>query len=366
MMLMLASLAQPASAQMAMPPPAQGIYVGGTSPWRGAPGMEVRVYGGGATSDGAVVVLLDGSLGNITLGRTVADAEGNWEITFTVPDISPGYYTVLVVDDEASSIALSGFEVFEVQIRIYYLEPPSGPPGAFVALSGDGATPLGEVRVYLDGASVANLTATDWGSWDTQRMGLPLFQVPDVEPGDYAITALDVTSNTTDTRMFTVTPPPTIHVSPQEASIGSKVTVSGESFTPWYGINLIFEDQILLVSISADENGGFNSTFFVPVVNSGNYTVSALGMFMGRLANASFRVTVGQDTLIDEMKDVQRALNQTQAAAQSASQAASAAEDRAARAESMAGEARTYALAAMIFAVIAAAASVAMLLRKRG
>ena len=351
---------------MAVPPPAQGIYIGGTDPWRAAPGIEVRVYGGGATYDGSVDFLMDGPFGNITLGRTVADTEGNWEIIFTLPDVSPGYYTLIAIDDETSSMAYYGFEVFEVQIRISYIEPPSGPPGAFVVLSGDGATPLGAVRVYFDGMSVASLTATDWGSWDVQGMGLRPFQVPSVEPGDYAITALDVTSNTTDTRMFTVTPPPKIHVSPQEAPIGSKITVSGESFAPWQSINLIFDDQILFVLISADENGRFDSTFFVPVVNSGNYTVSALGPFMGRLANANFRVTDGQDTLIDEMKDMQTALNQIQTAAQSASQAASAAEDQAARAESMAGEARTYSLAATIFAVIAAAASVAMLLRKRG
>ena len=366
MMLIFASLAQSTSAQLAVPPPVQGIYIGGTDPWRGAPGMEVRVYGGGATYHGSVVVLMDGPLGNITLGRTVADTEGNWEITFTLPDVSPGYYTLIVVDDETSSMAYYGFEVFEVQIRISYIEPPSGPPGASVILSGDGATPLGEVRVYFDGMSVASLTATDWGSWDVQGMGLRPFQIPSIEPGDYAITALDVTSNTTDTRMFTVTPPPRIHVSPQEAPIGSKITVSGESFAPWQSINLVFDDQILFVLISADENGRFDSTFFVPVVNSGNYTVSALGPFMGRLANASFRVTVGLDTLFDEMKEMQTALNQTQATAQSASTASSVAIYHAALAEGRAGEARIYALAAMIFAVIAAAASVTMLLRKRG
>jgi len=313
---------------------------------------------------------MDGFLRNITLGHTVADTVGNWEIVFSVPDVFPGYYTLLVVDDETSSIAYYGFEVFEVQIRISYIEPSAGPPGAFVSLSGDGATPLGEVRVYFDGTSVANLTATDWGSWDIQeiaRTGGRFFQVPDIEPGSYAIMALDVTSNTTDIRMFTVTPPPTIHVSPQEASIGSKITVGGESFTPWQGINLVLDDQILLVSIIADENGRFNSSFFVPVVNSGNYTVSAFGSFMGRLTNTSFSVTIGIDTLFDKISDVQRAQNQTQTIVQqSATQWASATMLRVVMAEGKAGEARTYALAATIFAVIAAAASVAMLIRKKG
>ena len=57
MMTVSTSLAQPASAQVPVPPPAEGIYIGWTSPWRGAPGMEVHVYGGGATHNGSVVVL---------------------------------------------------------------------------------------------------------------------------------------------------------------------------------------------------------------------------------------------------------------------------------------------------------------------
>ena len=309
---------------------------------------------------------MDGSLGNITLGQTIADTHGNWEISFIVPKVSPGYYTLLAIDDETSRTAYYGFEIFVVQIRIHYIEPPDGPQGAFISLSGDGANPLGEVRVYFDGTSVANLTATEWGSWNTQEVGLHLFQIPEVELGNYAITVLDVTSNTSDTRMFTVTPPPTIHVSPKEAPIGSKITVSGEAFTPLSGIDLIFEEQILFVTIFADENGRFNSTFSVPAVNSGNYTVCALGPFMGRLANANFRVTVGLDTLFEEMKEVQATLNQTRAAAQSATQMALAVEDQAARAETMTREARTYALGAAIFAVIAAAASITILLLKRG
>jgi len=356
-MLMFASLAHPASAQ--------GFYIRGVDPSRGAPGMEARVYGGGATSNGVVEAFLVDIYGerNTTLGSTVADTEGYWEIIFTVPDVTPGYYTVVAVDKETSTGAVWGFEVFEVKIKITYVSPSTGPPGTLVYLSGGGATPAGEVRVYFDETSVANTTADMGGYWYVSG-----FKVPQVAPGNYTITALDVTSNTTDTWMFTVTPPPTIHVSPQQGPIGSNITVSGESFSPgqyYVGFeDLMFFSPIFII----DVNGKFNVTLFVPIVNSGNYTVRAVAITaygFNEVANTSFTVTIGLDTLFDKIDDLETALNQTRTTAQSAVTMATAAKEAAARAEAMAGEARTYALAAMIFSIIAAVSSLTVLLRKK-
>ena len=254
------------------------------------------------------------------------------------------------------------FEVFEVQIEILGVSPSTGPRGTFIYLSCGYAFPGGEVRVYFDETSVANATADDWGKLKVR------FQVPNVAPGNYTITALDVTSNTTDTWMFTVTPPPTIHVSPQQGPIGSNITVSGESFSPgqyYVGFeDLMFFSPIFII----DVNGKFNVTLFVPIVNSGNYTVRAIGLTaygFNEVANTSFTVTIGLDTLFDKIDDLETALNQTRTTAQSAVTMATAAKEAAARAEAMAGEARTYALAAMIFSIIAAVSSLTVLLRKK-
>lgn len=88
-----------------------------------------------------------------------------------------------------------------------------------------------------------------------------------MKSGSYIITASDVTSNTTDTATFTVTAPPTIQVSPSEAPIGSKITITGEGFTPNAGIFLSFEDLLLFSPITIDENGELNVTLFIPMVN---------------------------------------------------------------------------------------------------
>ncbi|RLI41096.1 hypothetical protein DRO59_07790, partial [Candidatus Bathyarchaeota archaeon] len=372
------------------------IYIRGIDPTQGPTGTKVRVFGGGATPNGKVVALLSGpvnqtivtisSTGNViiivnmTVGWTNADDAGFWEISFYVPDVPLGNYTVYVVDNGSLTSDAIGFAVLPTQtgIKISNVSPVSGPPSTLVLISGDRATSNGEVKVYFDSISVANTTAYDWGGWSAS------FQVPDVEPGKYTITALDVTSNTTDTALFTVTPPPTIYVSPQEASIGSEITINGEGFSPGTGIFLTFEDLLFFTPIYTDENGEFNVTIFVPAVNSGNYTIKAVGTYYygeppKALANVSLAVIAGLDTLFEKMDDIQNALNQTQNSTQTAKDEASlanvsasdakdeatAAKEAAESALAMAKEARTYALTTMIFAIITAALSATILVKKK-
>jgi len=385
-MLMFASLVLPAFAG--------GIYIRGIDPPEGYPGMKVRVFGAGATPNGTVEALFSGPVnqtiligndtipiaiinGNKTVGWTTADDMGYWEIIFSVPEVSPGNYTVYAVDNETLTSDAIGFGVLtaEVQIRISYVSPSAGPPGTDVHVNGDGATSGGEVGVYFDGMSVANTTAEEWRWWSTS------FQVPNVASGNYTITALHVESNTTDTALFTVTPPPTVYVSPQEAAIGSKITINGEGFSTGTGIFLTFEDLLFYTPIYTDENGEFNATIFVPVVNSGNYTIKAVDTYYypRALANVSFRVTMGLDTLFEKMDEVQNALNQTQSSAQSANDEASlanvaansandealSAKEAAESALAMANEARIYALTTMIFAIITAALSATILIKRK-
>jgi hypothetical protein len=160
-----------------------------------------------------------------------------------------------------------------------------------------------------------------------------------------------------------LTPPPAIHVSPQEAPIGTKITVAGEGFAPNTGIYITFEDMVFFTPIFISETGEFNTTIFVPAVTSGNYTIKAVSpaalYLQGRqaLADASFTVTAGLDTLFQTINDLKTALNQTQQTAQTTLDEALSATEAAQAAEAAADEAKTYALIAMIFTMIIAALS---------
>ena len=271
------------------------IKIRDMQPAMGAPGTSVSLSGYGASPEGEVAV----SFNEIRVANTTATEWGDWRISFNVPRVEPGDYTVSVLDVDTNSSDSASFTVIPPQppkICIDYVSPQSGPVGTSVYVSGSGATPNGEVRVYFDERNVANTMAKDWDWWSVS------FEVPDVEPGDHTITALDVTANTGDIAVFTVTSPPTINVSPSEAPIGSKITISGEGFTPNQGIFVTFEDLLLFSPITTDEKGEFNVTLFVPMVNSGNYTIKVITMYYTTqaVANATFTVTLGVDTLLSE------------------------------------------------------------------
>ena len=191
---------------------ASQIYIDGVRPPEGVPGTEVVVFGGGATPNGTVVALFEYRkepivnisilvvVENETVGWTVADAGGYWFIPFAVPEVSPGECNMFVVDNATLTSDVIKFNVLPVQIKIRYVSPSAGLPGTLVYVSGDGATVDGEVGIYFDDLSVANTTAYKDGAWGSS------FVVPDVELGNYTITALDVVSNSMDMAMFTVAP----------------------------------------------------------------------------------------------------------------------------------------------------------------
>jgi hypothetical protein len=283
------------------------IYISAIYPREGSPGTEAWIFGGGATPNSTVVTMFS----DITVARAEAYKDGSWETWFTIPPVSLGEYVVYVVDNDTQASDSTIFVVKTKEItpvpitpvlitphfRIEYVDHQAGPAGTIVYISGSGATSYGEVRVYFDETNVANATIMDGDWWSVS------FEVPDVEPGDYSIKTLDVTPNREDTAFFTVTPPPTISVSPSEGPIGSKITVSGEGFGSNEGIYVTLEDLLLFSIIPTDEKGEFNATLFVPMVNSGTYTIKVVSMFYYAQAldpNVTFTVTLGVDTLLSE------------------------------------------------------------------
>ncbi|MEM3090164.1 MAG: C39 family peptidase [Candidatus Bathyarchaeia archaeon] len=198
------------------------IYIDAVQPTKGTPGTEAFILGGGATPNGTVVALLNGPINqtiviigsestkvqenitvivNMTLGWTVADADGFWSIPFTVPDVPPGEYNIFVLDNFTQTSDMAKFYILPptpIQIKIENIGPIEGYPNTPVFIAGHGATPKGEVKIYFDQLNVANTTAYDDGGWYVT------FNVPNVDSGNYTVLALDVASNTYDKVLFKV------------------------------------------------------------------------------------------------------------------------------------------------------------------
>jgi hypothetical protein len=201
---------------------ASHIYIDDIRPAEGTLGTECIINGGGATPNGTVVAMISGPVNqtvvvigsnplktqenvtvvvNMTLGWTVADADGYWSIPFTVPNVSPGEYIIYVVDNGTLTSDSTKFNVLPTtptQIRIEYISPSEGYTGTMVFIAGHGATPKSQVEIFFDRLNVANTEAFSDGGWSTS------FNVPEVSPGNYTILALDVVSGTSDKALFKV------------------------------------------------------------------------------------------------------------------------------------------------------------------
>ena len=194
-------------------------------------------------------------------------------------------------------------------ILITDISPSIGSSRAFIYLSGDGASPYGEVELYFNEVYITTISANTWGEWSAT------FMVPVVSSGQYTVQVIDVASDTADAIIFTVLQGPTLRVYPGEAAIGSKISIFGENFQQFTGLYLSFEDLMFFSIITVGEDGTFNATFIVPAVNSGDYVIKVLGMsyYPGGsqiYPEASITVTKGLDTLFNEIEDLENALNE--------------------------------------------------------
>jgi hypothetical protein len=194
-------------------------------------------------------------------------------------------------------------------IRITFISSSAGSPGSIIYLDGDRASPDGLVELYFNEDYITATRAYYQGEWSM------IFYVPVVSPGHYTIEVVDVTSGSTDTIGFNVLEGPILHVTPTETTIGSKITIFGENFQQMMGLYLSFEDLMFFSLIGVSEDGTFNATLIVPVVNSGDYVIKAIGMpymYPGTpvYAEVTIHVTVGLDTLFSEIDDLKDALNE--------------------------------------------------------
>ena len=209
------------------------IYINGITPSSAYINDAIRIYGSGATPNSTVVamlgvpenqtIFLGNTIGpwifvgsdNLTLGSTFADGSGDWEISFLMPNVFPGYYSVYALDNESLTNDVTSLQILmNVTVipsepwtnvtysswnmtiwtanttglpLLFYLNgtvvPSSGPPGTIVTLLGRSASG-GEISVYFDNDQVATIVG-QLGDWKAY------FVIPSVSAGNHTIRAID-------------------------------------------------------------------------------------------------------------------------------------------------------------------------------
>ena len=136
---------------------------------------------------------LDIILGTMAVATGATDSDGNFSISFSVPDIEEGTYDLLVEDDEGNDDSGSFLVEIGIEISISKVTTPGSPGyvGDSVTLSGTGFEPNSTITVtYASEPQVVATTASNAEGDFTAT-----FTIPKSEAGAHTITASDGTNS---------------------------------------------------------------------------------------------------------------------------------------------------------------------------
>jgi hypothetical protein len=205
------------------------------------------------------------------------DEDGEWDTSFDVPDeltdgeddvdVTGGtYYVYVTYKNDEEIVAVAEFTVMAAELE---LDPDEGPVGTEVDISGVDFADYEDITIEFDGDDIdieSGDDATDkYGDFDCTVI------IPEAVAGEHTITVTDDSGIEAEAE-FTVEPE--IEISPDKASPGDSVTVSGTGFGEEVDFTIELDDDEV-VSDETDDDGSFQVSFTVPVKSAGTYDVEA-------------------------------------------------------------------------------------------
>jgi hypothetical protein len=164
-------------------------------------------------------------IGGIWIKDIETDSDGTFEETFRIPAVVDGNYEINAYwnDPAGRTRTIQAQDDFRIGSILVLLSDDEGPAGLQVIMSGNGFTPMegwnatfGDIDIF-EGMTVDN----------NGLLGVPIFYVPQVEPGTYDIRVLDEDTEIAVIVEFTVTDATSFEVIPGEAPAGYNITLEG-------------------------------------------------------------------------------------------------------------------------------------------
>lgn len=244
------------------------------SPSEGVPGTTVTVRGYAFDAEKEFVIYYydsSGSRTKVASGET--DEDGDFRVSFVVPESCKGAHEVRVYIGSS----LEAKDEFTV-VPGLTASPEEGPVGTTVTVKGRGFAEDEEdieVRYYFDGnykVVADGITANAKGSWEVS------FKVPASSSGSHKIDARGDESTLGEVKETSFEVVPGIAIDKSSGSAGESITVSGSGFAAGESnIRVMFDGTVVVSGIRADDNGYWESTFSLPEMPGGRYTVTAEG-----------------------------------------------------------------------------------------
>jgi len=211
----------------------------------------------------------------IEMGEYLVDC---WELQFQYYDMSYSFWfdkanglvtavrgTSPYGTEEWTLTATNVPLVYLPRLRIQ-LTPQSGTVGTEVTVTGVNAMLNSTLEIYWDNTHMGMATADEHGSFTFT------LTVPPSTRDVHTITATDLTTGISDTKVFTVLS--SISIAPVSGPMGTKVQVTGFGFGANEHVILTFEDM-QIAEITADDSGSFTATCNIPLAQNGQYQVKA-------------------------------------------------------------------------------------------
>ena len=243
------------------------------SPESGPPRTEVTVYGHDFDEGRPIDLYYDGVL--VSEG-TETDKNGEFNITFIVPEDCTGHYWVLARVGSSLGIVEADTQ-FAVKPGLT-VSPEKGLVGTTVIVEGGGFTKNEagiELMYYLNDSYETverNIVANAQGSWQTS------FQIPTSTRGDHKIDADGTESRLYEVKdaIFRITAE--ISIDKSSGIVGDTIKMTGSKFAAnEKDIKILLDGQAVVTDINANSKGEWEASFEVPDMPAGEYSITAEG-----------------------------------------------------------------------------------------
>ncbi len=271
-----------------------------SSPQAGGPGGKLFIYGNAFANGEQVNIYWDytgPSTGTLIATVNADTVTGSFSTKGTIPantTASPGNVPIVGIGQTSGQ---SGSYIFILYQPTLTLGPLVGSAQTVVTVTGYGFQENEKVNVYWNIGTTPMITVnTDsnvYGYMPPSTFIVP----PGTTPGSYPVKAVGVTSNITITNTFTV-PTPTSSLSVSAGPVGTNTTVSAQGYAIGETVNVIWNyagpgTGKTLATTTAGSSGQVNTSFNVPITNTGQHTLAVLGATSGDLVKNVFKVQTG-------------------------------------------------------------------------
>lgn len=209
------------------------------------------------------------------------DDDGEFDTSIDIPerlrdgsddeDVSGGtYYICITYEDSDRVRAVRAFTVIAGEITDF--DPDSGPVGTEVDVSGENFAEKEDLTIKFDDYDITDDIAS--GDAESDSSGDIEFSIiiPPSTAGKHTITVSDESMSEVE-ETFTVEPEIT-SVTPASAPPGDAVTVEGTGFGKRKEADIILNGATV-ASATTDAEGSFSTSFTVPDISEGIYSLSA-------------------------------------------------------------------------------------------